>query len=259
IVSTTASGRGSGTESSEGSRDYSTFISGILLSNGSGSDHQNSSLTGIVILSQFLSSGTGLYLERTFRVYSPSWRETLFWTHLLALPFFVPFWPTIVSQFNVLLESPPFFEAHSSLPFSTYNPPALVVHLFLNVVTQLICVCGVNQLASTSTALSVSIVLNLRKFTSLVMSFVIFGHRIHVGVVTGAVLVFIGAFWYSREPGAALNKQEVKGSSVDLHAMEVQNTGDRPVAHSPMLEQGGFDEKFRSTRRPSLLSRGSID
>lgn len=173
------------------------------------------------------------------------------------MPFFVPFWPTISSQFRVLLESPPLYAKDSLTQVSPWNPPSLLVHLILNVTTQLVCVCGVNQLASTSTALSVSVVLNLRKFTSLVISFVIFGHHIDAGVMTGAILVFLGAFWYSREPGHAINKGAVKGSSADLHAMDPQNPPRFPVMHSPMLEKGGFEEVYRAHRRPSLHTRDS--
>lgn len=138
-----------------------------------------------------------------------------------------------------------------------YNPPILISHLILNVVTQLICVTGVNQLASTSTALSVSIVLNLRKFTSLVLSFVIFGHHLDSGIVFGAIFVFLGALWYSQEksPGQAL---EVKHSGVDLYAMSEASGGsnnirDCPKSNgTPMLEKGVFEHTSETTHRRTL-------
>jgi UDP-xylose/UDP-N-acetylglucosamine transporter B4 len=95
-------------------------------------------------------------------------------------------------QFALLLKTPPFFNKHDSMGRTLMNPPRAIVELVLNVLTQLICIIGVNRLASKSTALSVSIVLNLRKFLSLVLSFCVFGHRIDPGIVCGAILVLLG-------------------------------------------------------------------
>lgn len=143
--------------------------------------------------------------------------------------------------------------------YAHLNPPSLLVHLFLNVTTQLVCVCGVNQLASSTSALSVSVVLNLRKFTSLVISFVIFGHRIDAGVVMGAVLVFVGALWYSQEAGHAGNKVNAKNSSCDLQALGPARLGDkagsRKIHGTPMLEKGAFEEMPPTPHRRISVTR----
>lgn len=124
----------------------------------------------------------------------------------------------------------------------------MLVDLLLNVVTQLVCVAGVNQLASTSTALSVSIVLNLRKFTSLVLSFVVFGHKLHAGLVVGAILVFVGAFWYSQESPHMPSKLDVKSSRVDLPALSHSvGATRRKNQGTPMLETGEFAEMSSSS------------
>ncbi|ORY75717.1 UDP-N-acetylglucosamine transporter yea4, partial [Protomyces lactucae-debilis] len=147
----------------------------------------------LMVLAQFVASMMGLFLERAFRKHGASWQESLFWTHILALPFFLPLLGQVNRQFHILLKSEPFFKlADGHVEPSLLNPPSLVVHLVLNVITQLICISGVNRLASHSTALSVSIVLNLRKFISLVLSFCVFGHHIDPGIVLGAALVFLG-------------------------------------------------------------------
>lgn len=176
-----------------------------------------------MILAQFMASAMGLYLERTFRSYGPSWRETLFFTHVLALPFFLPFASTIWWELQGLLDSEPFLApdtmAAGLVPF---NPPILLVYLFLNVFTQYLCVSGVNQLASSSSALSVSIVLNLRKFISLVLSYCVFGHRIDMGMVCGATFVFIGAAWYSQE-SSYRPKINTKNSNINLVRLHKQS------------------------------------
>lgn len=118
--------------------------------------------------------------------------------------------------------SPPFFADDSVSIFGKigYNPPSLLVHLLLNMITQLVCVSGVNQLASTSTALSVSIVLNLRKFTSLILSFVLFGHPIDTGIVIGGLCVFLGALWYAKKPAAKSAAAEPKNGDLSLRSIE---------------------------------------
>lgn len=118
--------------------------------------------------------------------------------------------------------------------------------------TQLVCVCGVNQLASTTTALSVSIVLNLRKFTSLVISFVIFGHKIDAGVMTGAVFVFMGALWYSQEASHMKDKKVIKSSNVNLSAMNKGNLAAKKKFGTPMLEKGMFEDPPGPHRRSSI-------
>lgn len=101
-----------------------------------------------------------------------------------------------------------------------FNPPALLVHLFLNMFTQLVCVSGVNQLASTSTALSVSIVLNLRKFTSLILSFILFGHPIDTGIIVGGLCVFTGALWYAKKPSVSTADKEPSNGDLSFRPLE---------------------------------------
>src|SRR5579864_817413 len=75
-------------------------------------------------------------------------------------------------------------------------------HLFflcINVVTQYVCVRGVNRLSAISTALTITIILNIRKFTSLALSVAIFGNKLATGVKAGAILVGLGAAWYAFE------------------------------------------------------------
>lgn len=160
----------------------------------------------------------------------------------MALPFFIPFLPTIWDQFKLLAASPPIFSEASLTTFGSglFNPPSLLVHLFLNMFTQLICVSGVNQLASTSTALSVSIVLNLRKFTSLILSYLLFGHPIDTGIIVGGLCVFVGALWYARKPPAKTADKEPKNGDLTLREIEpkadiVANSSEQSEHIVPLL------------------------
>lgn len=69
----------------------------------------------------------------------------------------------------------------------------------VNVATQYLCVRGVNRLTAISSALTITIVLNVRKFASLALSVAIFGNTLAPGVKIGAAFVATGASWYAFE------------------------------------------------------------
>ena len=83
----------------------------------------------------------------------------------------------------------------------------------LNVLTQYACIRGVNLLAATSSALTVVIVLNIRKLASLLLSIWLFGNDLPVGTLVGALVVFSAGGLYSlggdiskKQPGARSRK-----------------------------------------------------
>lgn len=60
----------------------------------------------------------------------------------------------------------------------------------MNALTQYVCIRGVNLLAAQTSALGVTVVLNLRKLVSLFISIWVFGNKLPPGVVLGAAVVF---------------------------------------------------------------------
>ncbi|KAI1202445.1 UAA transporter family-domain-containing protein [Nemania serpens] len=165
---------------------------------------------GILFVAQALSAIMGLYTEETYRQYGPQWKENLFYSHLLSLPLFLPFTKSLVRQFMRLVDSPPLA---LRLPIDQANLTALpeawrkvvegiyipsqVTYLSLNVLTQYACIRGVNLLAAVSSALTVTIVLNIRKLVSLLLSIWLFGNRLAPGTLVGAVVVFSAGALYS--------------------------------------------------------------
>ncbi|KAL4802640.1 UAA transporter [Aspergillus unguis] len=77
--------------------------------------------------------------------------------------------------------------------------PVQVFYLFLNALTQYWCIRGVHRLSAKSSSLTVTVVLNIRKLVSLLLSIKIFGNALSHGVVVGAVLVFMGGAMYGFE------------------------------------------------------------
>lgn len=151
----------------------------------------------------------GLYTEETYRIYGPQWKENLFYSHLLSLPLFLPFLPSLTRQFMKLANSAPLSlpvpspDDYSSVSLGlqqvleAIHIPSQLFYLVLNVLTQYACIRGVNLLAAASSALTVTIVLNIRKLVSLLLSIWLFGNRLAFGTLVGAVIVFFAGGLYS--------------------------------------------------------------
>ena len=75
--------------------------------------------------------------------------------------------------------------------------PSQLAYVALNVLTQYACIRGVNLLASTSSALTATIVLNVRKLVSLLLSIWLFGNTLSPGTIIGAGIVFTSGGVYS--------------------------------------------------------------
>lgn len=183
-----------------------------------GSGSSTSSFTiGLAILftAQVMSAIMGIYTEETYRKYGPQWQENLFYSHILSLPLFIPFMPSLYRQFTKLAASepltlmtpfgslignagdnnPPLAQLQKNL--EQIRVPSQLVYLVLNVLTQYACIRGVNLLAAASSALTVTIVLNIRKLVSLLLSIWLFGNRLAPGTLAGAVVVFGSGALYS--------------------------------------------------------------
>lgn len=167
----------------------------------------------------------GLYTEETYKEYGPHWKENLFYSHLLALPLFLPFVPSMKRQFFKLAASPPLgvpsHESFANLPLDVQKGinsiyiPSQLAYLVMNVLTQYACIRGVNLLASAASALTVTIVLNVRKLVSLLLSIWLFGNRLSPGTLFGAFIVFFAGGMYGLEGN--------KSSSRSRHRVSASN------------------------------------
>ncbi|KAL0566409.1 golgi uridine diphosphate-N-acetylglucosamine transporter [Marasmius crinis-equi] len=174
----------------------------------------------------------------------PTWQESMFYLHFLALPMFMTVREDIVSQIHDLrtrsmstytLPIPDFLLAFKpppsvslspsiSIPFVSQNvslPVSVVtigddayahvrlssalIPLILNTLTQSLCSAGVNRLTTRVSALTVTLILVVRKAVSLVLSVVVGlgktgGKTENVDMTmmwTGAALVMLGTIGYS--------------------------------------------------------------
>jgi UDP-xylose/UDP-N-acetylglucosamine transporter B4 len=145
----------------------------------------------VLLFAAILMALLGLYNEETYRKYGKHWKENVFYSHLFGLPIFIFISKNIYNEFMALWNYPEYFNILG------FQFPRQVTYLILNVLTQFFCVRGANMLAGNTTALTVSVVLLLRKFTSLLLSMYLFNNSLSLTGSFGAFLVFFGAFLYS--------------------------------------------------------------
>ena len=174
----------------------------------------------------------GLYTQSTYAVYGPYWHENLFYSHFLSLPLFMPFLPSLRAQSLRLWQSRPLqiggslwatpSNSTSSRPHDTLRifgntsksqpAPQIPIHiatLVINSLTQYACIRGVNLLGARTSALGVTVVLNVRKLISLFASIWLFGNKLPLGVMMGAAVVFAGGGVYAWE-GNRIQKRKLK-------------------------------------------------
>lgn len=224
-------------------------------------DEFSTSMIGFAILglAMILAAFQGVYADRLYEKHGRNhWREALFYSHALSLPFLIPSYPKLLPQLSELISSPSVLAslptasiAHTSLLSTTApttatileslspttisvsnhsslthaaatllhttlpsypllksllsNTPIKIVYLTLNALTQYLCIRGVHLLSAKSSSLTVTVVLNIRKLVSLMLSVYLFGNVLSGGVLAGAVGVFLGGGIYAYE-GARLKK-----------------------------------------------------
>ncbi|KIY03356.1 uncharacterized protein Z520_00047 [Fonsecaea multimorphosa CBS 102226] len=182
----------------------------------------SSQAPGFVLLASalILSACMGLYTDDMYATHGRSGEitaETLFYSHTMSLPYFVSQIRPLFFEFVNLLAVPGHDLSNNNNPSSKTEAPAPIsssswlldaasfsalvprplILLLLNAATQLLCIIGVNRLSAQSSSLTVSIVLNIRKLVSLVLSIWLFGNQLPLGVVMGAVIVFVGGGLYA--------------------------------------------------------------
>ncbi|KAL1960671.1 hypothetical protein VTO42DRAFT_6501 [Malbranchea cinnamomea] len=230
------------------------------------------SLIGFSILglAMILAAFQGVYADRLYEKHGRNhWREALFYSHALSLPFLIPSYPKLLPQLTELISSPSVLASlstavhpHSTLLLSTSTPttifessspsamsttnqslkdtaasllhatlpfhrplntllsriPIKILYLILNALTQYLCIRGVHLLSAKSSSLTVTVVLNIRKLVSLILSVYLFGNVLAPGVLLGAVGVFLGGGIYAYE-SARLKKIN------DKKALKKEKTG----------------------------------
>jgi len=145
-------------------------------------------LIGISMLtmSSLLTGVLGILQELTYRKYGPCWREGVFYTHFLSLPIFLFLVPDIKQGLGSL-----------STQSGTFTASGPYIVMAANLITQLICVSGVNRLSSQVSSVSTNLVLTTRKAISLCFSVWWFENGWNTQLGLGAAMVFVGSLLFT--------------------------------------------------------------
>ncbi|KIW07592.1 uncharacterized protein PV09_01544 [Verruconis gallopava] len=169
----------------------------------------------ILLVAQLLSSYMGVYVQDVYAEHGKHWDENLFYSHFISLPLFLPLSATLRSQFVRLQNSPPMLVPPvfaSSVPLVLQSwlakVPRSIFMLAVNSITQLLCITGVNLLGAKSSAVTVTIVLNVRKLVSFMLSVWLFGNPMSAKMITGAALVFGSGALYGWETTVGIKRRQ---------------------------------------------------
>lgn len=101
----------------------------------------------------------------------------LFYTHAIPMPIFLGIYPQLKNT-------------SADLTTDTW------LLIALNILSQFYCTHSVHELATKETSVTVTFILTIRKFLSLLLSSIVFKNNLTVYHVIGTVLVAIGTYVY---------------------------------------------------------------
>lgn len=141
----------------------------------------------LLTLALFVSAGMGIYQEQLYKRFGKHPFEALYYTHLLPLPAFMLFGGNIWEHLKIAADSAP-----TEIPLLGFSIPIVVLYILGNCVTQYLCISSVYVLTTECASLTVTLVVTLRKFVSLVFSIVYFKNSFTIYHWVGTFLVFYG-------------------------------------------------------------------
>ena len=183
-------------------------------------------MVGIAMLTfaLFTSARMGIYQEVIYAKYGKHSEEALFYCvrscltlkmvfynkiscfqHCLPLPFFLVISNNVYDHAIVALNSEPLFSIGS------ITVPSMIFYLVCNTATQFICISAVYRLTSECASLTVTLVVTLRKFLSLLFSIWYFDNPFTFVHWIGTAMVFAGTLLFADIPGM-IRKNRVEAS-----------------------------------------------
>lgn len=155
-------------------------------------------ITGVAMMtcSLFLGARMGVFQEQIYQKYGTYPKEALYYTHLLPLPGFLLLTQNIWDHLMLALESKPLVLQFGDEPVNLLVPTT-IAYLAGYVITQYVCILSVFMLTGECTSLTVTLVLTLRKFLSLLFSVYYFSNPFTWNLGLGSILVFTGTLLFS--------------------------------------------------------------
>ncbi|CAD6231818.1 GSCOCG00001601001-RA-CDS [Cotesia congregata] len=150
---------------------------------------------GIALLTValFISARMGLYQEELYTKYGKHPYEALYYTHLLPLPFFLTLSSNIWDHAQLALKSDPLL-----IPILGLSAPkSIQQYIFFNKYIRYMCISSVFVLTTECSSLTVTLVVTLRKFFSLLFSILYFQNSFSIYHWIGTSLVFLGTIIFT--------------------------------------------------------------
>jgi len=179
-----------------------------VIKSSEGAEMDNFWLTiGICLLTfaLFMSARMGIYQEVIYKEHGKHPKEAMFFLHALPLPGFLFLAPDIYNHLVISYNSSPLL-----LPVLQIQVPCMLVYLVGNVITQYICISAVFVLTTECASLTVTLVVTLRKFLSLLFSIWYFQNPFTGLHWVGTALVFSGTMLFSDIPSLILQSKQPK-------------------------------------------------
>ncbi|XP_037109814.1 UDP-xylose and UDP-N-acetylglucosamine transporter [Syngnathus acus] len=151
-------------------------------------------LVGIAMLTfaLLMSARMGIFQETLYKKYGKHSKEALFYNHFLPLPGFLLLSADISDHCVYFSQS-----TAALVPLLRVQVPIMWLYLLANVVTQYVCIRGVFVLTTECASLTVTLVVTLRKFLSLMVSIVYFQNPFTPWHWAGTAVVFAGTLLYT--------------------------------------------------------------
>jgi len=146
-------------------------------------------IVGLTLLTfaLFMSARMGIYQEKLYAEFGKHPNEALFYSHALPLPGFLLLANDISKHVMLFNKSAPLI-----VPVLSIGVPKMWLYLLGNVLTQYVCIRSVFTLTTECTSLTVTLVVTLRKFVSLLFSIWYFRNPFNSEHWLGTTLVFLG-------------------------------------------------------------------
>uniref|UniRef100_A0A2K6RVA2 Solute carrier family 35 member B4 n=1 Tax=Rhinopithecus roxellana TaxID=61622 RepID=A0A2K6RVA2_RHIRO len=147
---------------------------------------------GALTFALLMSARMGIFQETLYKQFGKHSKEALFYNHALPLPGFI-FLASDIYDHAVLFNKSELYE----IPGIGVTLPIMWFYLLMNIITQYVCIRGVFILTTECASLTVTLVVTLRKFVSLIFSILYFQNPFTLWHWLGTFFVFIGTLMYT--------------------------------------------------------------
>lgn len=146
----------------------------------------------MLLLALFMSARMGLYQEVLYKRRGKHASEALFYTHFLPLPAFI-FMSNNIYNHTIIASQSELIK----LPILNISTQIQFIYLVVNFMSHYLCISSVYVLTTECTSLTVTLVITLRKFASIIYSIFYFKHPFTFYHWTGTIFIIIGTIIFT--------------------------------------------------------------